>query len=162
MALRILPAGQIPSGVLVTLDDATLSDVADSLGELPEAGHMEFDFELAYDTAADRITRVNLTMRMTIDLPVWTRVGSRPAAEQQEWQRFLRAMRVHEDGHADICRSEVNTTYERLQQATPSTIDDVLEAERQRIIRLNELYDHRTGSGTTQQTPHGSTEIRIP
>lgn len=162
MTLRVLPAGAIAAGVHHTFDDNTLADVTTSMDQLEEAAAAEFHFNMSYDTAGARVTNVNLTMRVTIDMPVWTRVAQRPQAEQNEWNRFLRALRVHEDGHITIFRHEAPTTYERLVAATPSTINDVLEAERQRIVQLNEVYDNRTDHGRTQQTPHGTTVIVIP
>jgi predicted secreted Zn-dependent protease len=117
---------------------------------------------MSFAHANGNITRVDLTMALTIDMPVWSKVGKAKQAEQNEWNRFLRALRVHEDGHITICRAEAPTTYQRLMRATPNNINDVLDRERARIQSLNDAYDTRTDHGRTQQTPHGTTVITLP
>jgi hypothetical protein len=162
MTLRILPAGAISPGVHHTFRDATLEDLVDGMDPDEEAGFAEFAFGLSFDHAGGRVTRVDLTMTLTIDMPVWSTVGRRPQAEQDEWARFLRALRVHEDGHIAIFRREAPKTYDKLLTTRPGTIEAVLERERLRIVALSDAYDVRTGHGTTQQTPHGTTVITVP
>jgi predicted secreted Zn-dependent protease len=162
MTLRILPAGAIAAGVHRTLTDATLEDLVDTAGADGELARAEFAFALDYDHANGRLTRIDLTVRLTIDMPEWPNSSRRPQAEQDEWDRFLRALRVHEDGHIAIFRREAATTYRTLQRSRPGTINDALAREEERINRLSVAYDHRTGHGRTQQTPHGTTEIQVP
>jgi hypothetical protein len=101
-------------------------------------------------------------MRLSIGMPVWTKVAQRPAAERTDWARFLRALRVHEDGHIRIFRAEAPTSYQLLTQSTPDAINDVLAKETARIEALSDAYDHRTDHGQSQQTPHGTTVITVP
>lgn len=161
MTLRILPAGAITPSVHHTFEDETLADVAANT-DADEPALAEFSFEMSFDHEANRITRVELTMWLTIAMPEWTNVSGRPQAEQDEWARFLRALRHHEDGHIAIFRREAQTTYNRLTAATAKTINRVLNTERARIQRLSDAYDHTTDHGRTQQTPHGTTIINVP
>lgn len=160
--LRIIPTGTITAGLSHRFREATLAQLVAAAEELDEMGHADFRYALNFGHANGQLTRVDLTMRLTIDMPTWTQAVRRPQAERDEWERFLRALRVHEDGHIAICRPEAPTTYERLLAATPDTINDVLNEETERIRALNRAYDTRTGHGTTQQTPHGTTVIQIP
>jgi predicted secreted Zn-dependent protease len=161
--LRIVPAGTITAGTSHTFDAASMRDLVAAMSGLDEVGHADFDLQLAFATdGGNRLTNVDLTMTLTIDMPVWKQAASRPAPERNEWNRFVLALREHEDGHISICRREAPTTYERLVAARPTTINDVLDAERARIQRLNDAYDTRTGHGTRQQTAHGSTVITVP
>ena len=161
--LRIVPAGTITAGTSHTFDAPNLRDLAAAMAGLAEVGHADFDLALAFATdGGNRLTNVDLTMTLTIDMPIWNQASSRPDPEKNEWNRFLRALRAHEDGHIAICRAEAPTTYDKLTKATPATINDVLEAERLRIKRLNDAYDTRNGHGTRQQTAHGSTTITVP
>jgi hypothetical protein len=162
MTLRILPAGAISAGVHHTFTDATLADLVDAFDPSEEPALAEFAFSMSFAHAGGRLTNVDLTMRLTIDMPVWSKVGRRPQAEQDEWARFLRALRVHEDGHIAIYRREAPITYERLLESTPGAVEALLETERVRIVGLSDAYDTRTGHGTTQQTPHGTTVITVP
>lgn len=162
MPLRILPAGAMPVDAHHTFEEATLEDVADSMDAMAEVGNVDFALELSFANSGNRVTRVDLTMRLTLAMPVWTEVGNRPQAEQNEWNRFLRALRVHENGHLAICRREAPVAYRRLRKAKADTINDVLSAEETRIQRLNDAYDHRTDHGRTQRTRHGTTVIQLP
>jgi hypothetical protein len=162
MTLQILPAGAITAGVHDTFTDTTLEDLVDNADTTQEPGLAEFAFELGFDHANGRLTRVDLTMRLTIDMPEWSNVGRRPQAEQDEWNRFLLALRHHEDGHIAIFRREAATTYRKLLRSRPGTINGVLTREKNRIKGLSRAYDHRTNHGLTQQTPHGTTVITVP
>lgn len=162
MSIRVLPVGAITPGVHHTFDERTLEDVSLAMDGMHEAAHAEFAFEMSFSTAGSRVTRVDLIMWLTIDMPVWSHVDGSTQAEQDEWNRFLRALRAHEDGHITICRREAPKTYRKLTSATPGRINAVLESERVRIQALNDAYDHRTDHGRSQQTAHGSTVINLP
>jgi predicted secreted Zn-dependent protease len=129
---------------------------------MDEAAYAEFDLQMGFAHSNGAITAVDLTMTLTIDMPVWSKAGSARQVEQNEWNRFLRALRTHEDGHIAICRREAPVTYNKLLKATPRTINDVLDKERSRIKRLNDVYDHQTDHGRTQNTPDGNTVITVP
>src|SRR5215208_5914184 len=159
MTLRILPAGAISVGVHHTFSEATLAGIVASMGSMDEAAYAEFAFSLSFAQANDRITSVDLTMQLRLDMPEWPNVSQRPQAEQDEWNRFLRALRAHEDGHTAIFRREAPTAHQRVSRAQPDTAEDVLEAERVRIVGLSDAYDHRTDHGRTQRTAHGTTVI---
>jgi hypothetical protein len=160
MGLTINPTGAITTGVLMTITDANLRDlVANAPAEM---GLAQFAFGLNFNHSGGRITTVDLTMNLTIDMPEWPNASGRPAAERTEWARFLRALRAHEDGHIEIFRGQAERAYNRVRRATPATINQVLESERVRIQGLSDAYDTRTGHGTTQQTAHGSTTITVP
>jgi predicted secreted Zn-dependent protease len=162
MALRILPAGAIVASVHYTYTDQTLADLVASMSRHNEPAEAKFEFELSFDHAAGRLTNVELTMWLTIAMPEWTEVGTRPQRERTEWSRFLRALRHHEDGHIDIFRAEAPTAMRALEAATPRTINSVLAAQKRRIQRLSNTYDTQTGHGTRQQTPDGTTIINVP
>jgi predicted secreted Zn-dependent protease len=162
MSVRILPTGTVPAGVHHTFNESSLEDVSLAMNGMDEAAYADFEFELSFSTAGNRVTRVDLIMWLTIDMPVWSRVDRSPQAEQDEWNRFMRALRAHEDGHIAICRREAPKTYRKLTRASAGRINNVLEAERVRIKALNDAYDHRTDHGRSQRTPHGTTEIQLP
>jgi predicted secreted Zn-dependent protease len=162
MSLRILPVGAITPGVHHTFNERTLEDVSLAMDDMDEAAYAEFDFELSFSTAGSRLTRVDLIMWLTIDMPVWSRVDRSPQAERDEWNRFVRALRAHEDGHIAICRREAPKTYRKLTGSTPGRINGVLEREKVRIKALNDAYDHRTDHGRSQRSPHGTTAINLP
>lgn len=162
MTLRILPASAITAGVHHTFTERTLGELVANLDPAEEPALAEFAFELGFDHVNNRLTRVDLTVRLTIDMPEWPNATRRPQAEQDEWQRFLRALRHHEDGHIAIFRREAPKAYARLRRAGAGTINQVRLREETRIITLSDAYDHRTDHGRTQHTPHGTTVITVP
>jgi predicted secreted Zn-dependent protease len=161
MTLRFQPPGAITAGVSRRFRERTLADIADA-SDADEAGSATFRFDLDFRHANGQLTRVDLTVRLRIGMPVWIHRNGRPAAERNEWDRFHRALRHHEDGHIDIFRAEAPASYERLLRATPGTINAVREEEESRIQALSDDYDHRTDHGRRQQTPHGTTVIQVP
>jgi predicted secreted Zn-dependent protease len=162
MSLRVLPIGTLPAGVHHTFNESSLADVSLAMDRMDEAAYAEFEFELSFSTAGNRVTRVNLIMWLTLDMPVWSRVDRSPQAEQDEWNRFMCALRAHEDGHIAICRREAPKTHRKLTRASAGRINSVLEEERLRIKALNDAYDHRTDHGRSQRTACGTTAIRVP
>lgn len=161
MTLIIVPPAAIAPGVYQTFTDATLADLVATAGD-SEPAEATFEFGLDFAQVDNRLTSVDLTMRLAINMPEWSNAGSRPAAERNEWARFLRALRYHEDGHIDIFRREAPVTYKKLTASTPGKINEVLGAEKRRIQRLSDQYDTATGHGTKQQTPDGTTVITVP
>ncbi len=162
MPLQLRPVGNVPATPTLRLDDATLRDLArNHAGQ--ELGAANFETSLSYATnAAGRISRVDLTFTLSIEMPVWTRYSSRPQAERHEWDRFYRVLLEHERGHIAIFRREAQPTYVRLLAATTATIESVLEQETERIQRLSDAYDRQTNHGLRQNSTHGTTVIVAP
>jgi predicted secreted Zn-dependent protease len=162
MSLQIHPTGAITPYVFMRINDRTLAGVASNVTAQDEVGKARFVFGLSYDFANGLLTHVDLTLRLTIGMPVWVHRNSRPKAEQDEWDRFHRALRHHEDGHIAIFRAEAPDAYDHVAHSTPDTIHDVLDQQRARIQALSDAYDARTHHGLTQQTPDGNTVITVP
>jgi predicted secreted Zn-dependent protease len=161
MPLQFRPVG-VPVTPTRRLDYTTLRELArSSAGE--ELGAATFATSLTYATnAAGRISRVDLTFSLGIEMPVWTRYASRPEAERREWDRFYHALLEHERGHIAIFRREAQPTYARLLAATAATINSVLEQETARIQGLSDAYDRTTDHGRRQKSVHGTTVIEAP
>jgi predicted secreted Zn-dependent protease len=162
MPLQFRPAGNVPATPKLRLDDATLRDLArNRAGQ--ELGAAIFETSLRYETnAAGRISRVDLTFTLGIEMPVWTRYASRPEAERREWDRFYGALLEHERGHVAIFRREAQNTYARLLAGSAATINSLLEQETQRIQSLSDAYDRQTDHGRRQNSTHGTTVIVTP
>ena len=91
MTLSILPAGAIAAGVHHTFNDSTLADVTSTMGTMDEAAAAEFDLQMGYAHSNGQITKVDLTMTLTIDMPVWSKAGTYKQVEQDECNRRLGA-----------------------------------------------------------------------
>lgn len=163
MALRFRPAGSITAAAGHRFDDATLADVARSAAARGEVGRADFHFDMDYRTRNGQISRLDLIVNLSIEMPSWSEYPNRPQAEKDEWDRFHAALRHHENGHIAIFRREARTTYRRLRaESTPERLNAVLDAETARIQGLSDDYDVDTDHGRTQNTPSGNTVIQVP
>lgn len=71
-----------------------------------EWGRCRWTVDYDYETTNGRVTRVNITLRLTIRMPRWGEGFDQASpAARTEWQRMITALRAHEDHHADIARN---------------------------------------------------------
>lgn len=163
MALRFRPAGRVNAAAGHRFDEETLAAVARSAARRGEVGHADFHFDTDYRTRNGRVSRLDLIVTLTIEMPTWSEYPNRPQSEKDEWDRFHSALRHHEDGHIAIFRREARTTYRRLRRETdPDRVHSVLDDETARVQGLSDDYDVDTDHGRTQNTPSGTTVIQVP
>jgi len=104
------------------------------------------------------LTRLSVKLDAVIDLPRWTNRGAGPPALQAEWDRFIVALRQHEDGHKDNGVRAANDLANRLRALPPekdcAVLDAKVRALGERVIDQHRLadqaYDRSTGHGATQ------------
>jgi predicted secreted Zn-dependent protease len=163
MALRFNPAGDVRPTTSLRLTERTLAEVA-RRAETSETtvGTATFRTAFTYENTTDRISHLDLTFSLLIEMPVWQGYGTRPKAEKDEWDRFYRALLQHERGHIEIYKNGARQMYTRMAGATTATIQSVHDEEMARIKRLNAEYDRTTDHGRRQQTPYGTTVITVP
>jgi predicted secreted Zn-dependent protease len=106
---------------------------------------------------ACRATRVEVTAEITITLPRWRTPPDAPDDLRPQWDAYLAALRVHEEGHRDLAVAAARRAHSRLSGFRTSDCRDFnrdANAEGQRILdRLradNRRYDEKTGHGRTQ------------
>lgn len=98
----------------VTIEDPVVNDY-EVAGTTLRAVHRQLDpqewgrcrwtVDYNYDTDGGRVTKVNITLHLTIRMPRWGEGFDQASqAAQAEWQRMIAALRGHEDRHADIAR----------------------------------------------------------
>jgi len=163
MTLTVQPTGAVNAGTSHRLNEATLAEVARRVASIGVGlAHADWSFDWGWQQSAQGVFSVDLTMQLTMEMPVWSRKSSRPLAEQREWDRFLRALRQHEDGHHVICRREVQVMYRAMNGANQTNVQSVHNREGARIDRLNVEYDRSTDHGRRQTGPHGDTVINVP
>ena len=104
------------------------------------------------------LQKLSMKVEAVIDLPRWTNRGSGPPALQAEWDRFIVALRQHEDGHKDNGVRAANDLAGRLRALPPekdcAALDAKIRAVGERVIAEHRLadqaYDRSTGHGATQ------------
>jgi predicted secreted Zn-dependent protease len=120
--------------------------------------HIDWRFDMNSDgtgCTAQNIV-VNLDIRMT--LPRWERPRSADPALVERWDRYLAALRLHEDGHryrAEAAAGDVRRTLQRERTARDcGTLENRLNALANSLLdglrRQQEDYDRETESGRRQ------------
>ncbi len=130
----------------------TLAAVAKQL-DPKEWGRCTYDYDYIYETAANgRVTKVDVTLRLTIRLPHWQGkdYDQASAAVKEEWQRMLTALETHEDGHADIARTWAATMQTRLLGQRGGRVAQRHSQTRAAIKRAQDEFDKKTKHGQNQ------------
>ena len=163
MAFTVQPSGRVSATVSHQLTEETLADVAKRVTEIGAGiGSAGYSFNYSWSTDAKGKFSVELTLSLSMALPVWDKVSKRPEKEQNEWKRFLAALRDHEEGHHELYKREGKVMYDTMLRANSKTVARVFQNEKQRIARLDRAYDQRTKHGVEQNGPNGNTVINVP
>ena len=105
-----------------------------------------------------QVTSVDVQTSGTITLPQWTNEGAARPALRERWQRYIAALRRHEEGHYRFAVEAAAQIRESLsgmksglgcgdlQQRANARGQAILEAQR----RSERAYDQATGHGRTQ------------
>ena len=147
------------------VEGATVAAVDSSLrSRRPERAHgvavaeIDWDARLDYRTrdglAGCRLERVRLELVFTVILPrLATNVDTRSKLASQ-WERFLAAIKFHEEGHREITVREALELMEELEELRASSCSELRRqaaAASDRFVgrarNLNETYDLRTNYG---------------
>lgn len=109
------------------------------------------------------------SLTWTITLPEWKDSGNASAAQQAEWERFLKAVRVHEEGHVAVGDKAFadakpaaslgpftasDCDAKKAMDAAGAALEATIAAEFDRVAKAindaGEKYDKDTGHGATQ------------
>jgi predicted secreted Zn-dependent protease len=144
------------------LDGASLAVVAETIAGMAEAGKTEWFPRWSYETTGDAVSSVAITVEIRVTLPVWRAYGAASEAEKNEWDRFCRALRAHEQGHVDL----VHDTFSDLDgRMVGQTVGDATEAWHDAQTALqsasdayDDSTDHGRSSGTVMDLDAGSAD----
>jgi predicted secreted Zn-dependent protease len=120
--------------------------------------HIDWRFDMTSDGTrcmAQNIT-VDLDIRMT--LPRWERPRSASPALVERWDKYLAALRLHEDGHryrAEAAAADVRRTLQRERtardcRALEHRLNSLANSLLDELRRRQEDYDRETESGRRQ------------
>ena len=148
---------------------ATLAQLRDTMREtapkdaegLPRWGmarwRLRWKFEHAHATDC-RIGKFTITVTSRILMPRWVDREKAPQALQDTWERFYRALLLHENGHRDNGIRAANDLARRLRgmSAHPdcASLNAEIENVGQRIVGeyslVDKAYDRSTDHGVSQ------------
>jgi len=80
----------------------SLEAVAETISQMLEAGKTEWFPRYTYETEGILVSSVAVTVEMQVTLPAWVEYDSASESEKTEWDRFVGALRSHEEGHIEV------------------------------------------------------------
>lgn len=119
---------------------------------------VRWNYRLASSAGGCRVDSLEVSLEATMILPRWSGSKDAPASLRRQWERYVAALRLHEEGHyahgvavGDEVRRRLaalggTENCGRLRQRVDAEGEAVLEAYRKR----EREYDLHTGHGVTQ------------
>lgn len=109
------------------------------------------DCTFGYEGAPDKIAKCTVTVTIGVGLANWDKFGTRKAADA-EWTRFVKALKVHEDGHVAIAKKDLakvaDLTIGKTQDEAKAAVQAALDTS---TAGAQAAYDANNGHGATQQ-----------
>ncbi len=103
-----------------------------------------------YGTAACRLGKADVTVRVQVVFPRWTPPTGADAGLVASWRRYVRALARHELGHADFARGHRAAVLHAIRGATCASAVAAAQRQLDRIRRHDLSYDASTRHGATQ------------
>jgi predicted secreted Zn-dependent protease len=134
------------------LRGASLADVAEEIALKDEAAQTEWFPQYSFTTTGQQLATADVTVKMRITMPRWPGYDSAPAADQSEWDRFLAALQVHEQGHVDLVLQHLSNIDEQLVGQSPTAARGVWDETLGALKSASDSYDRETNHGRNQGT----------
>lgn len=107
-----------------------------------------------------RLTQVSTALTVRTTLPRWSSADEHPQLAAR-WRRYLRALREHEEGHAQNGRSALRAVGERLRALPPEadcrSLEGSVQAAADAVIAEHGARDRSWDARTEHGTKHGAT-----
>tara|TARA_R110002096_G_scaffold42970_2_gene115952 strand:- start:3168 stop:3761 length:594 start_codon:yes stop_codon:yes gene_type:complete len=121
-------------------------------------GGLSLRFDFAFGDQGCQLMGAELALHIHTTYPLWRERDRGPEAMRREWDRFAGALRVHEDIHGDLFRSEAQRLAERLESLPPArscdglhrAIDRERDAFDRAITQAQAAYERDTRNGAAQ------------
>ncbi len=130
-------------------------------GGFGHAGYLQWNLRWTYrpivDSSGCRVAEADVYLRTTLTLPVWNPPPQVAAMVVSEWDRFLHAVEVHEQGHRLIAVTAARRIREAIMGVAapscavlPSLVKIATAPLLDELRRTEEQYDTETHHGATQ------------
>ena len=140
---------------------ATLQTGLPRAGGLGYAGQLSWSVHWDYRSIADssgcRVADANVYLQTTMITPMWTAPANADGAVMSEWERFLRALEIHEQGHRTIAVRGATQLWQAILSVSAPSCDliaGLVETVTRPVVddlrRAEERYDVETRHGETQ------------
>jgi predicted secreted Zn-dependent protease len=111
----------------------------------------------SYETENDRLSAVAVTVVTRVTMPRWTGYAAADRSDQQEWDRFCRALRLHEQGHLDLVVLHLARVDERLLGRSVPAARRLWDGALTALADASRAYDRETDHGRKRGTLIGVT-----
>jgi Bacterial protein of unknown function (DUF922) len=125
----------------------SLADVVAAIQQREEAGKASWNPVYTYNQEDGTITSVDVTCEMAIEMPVWSDYASANAEDRAEWDRFLAALEIHEQGHIQIVQVHLDAVDSWFVGQPASQAAQLWQDGLARLQADSDGYDADTGHG---------------
>lgn len=142
---------------------STLAEVAKHVDLMQEAAqtHWHATYQVTQWGEGNHITSASVDVQITVSMPHWANASSRPQAEQDEWNRFLDALRTHEQGHIDLATQYLQHADTLIEGHDEQTAAQQWQGNLDALQQASDAYDtsndHGRNAGTTFTLPEDET-----
>lgn len=120
--------------------------------------NLQWRYNYSTDRGGCRLTGFTVQRSTTMQLPRWVDVDRVSPALRSDWERYSRALRLHEDGHVEtgaLAAAEIERRTAAVKRsptcaALTATLDEIGKAVIQEFKARDVEYDATTGHGATQ------------
>jgi predicted secreted Zn-dependent protease len=136
----------------------TLTEIGQHLEAMPEAAQTGWHggYHVTRWTG-NTIAAVQVDVNISVSMPHWVENSAAPAAQQAEWERFLTALRAHEQGHVDLITTYLQHADTILENVSEETAAQNWNDNNAALQAASDQYDtstdHGRNAGTTINLP---------
>jgi hypothetical protein len=125
----------------------TLADVVATIEQREEAGKATWNPAYTYQQEGGTITSVDVTCELAIEMPVWSDYSSASAEDRAEWDRFLAALEIHEQGHIQLVQAHLDGAESWFLNQPAESASTLWQDGLARLQAESDGYDADTGHG---------------
>jgi predicted secreted Zn-dependent protease len=103
-----------------------------------------------YGSSTCNLARATVTLTIDVHFPRWTHPQAASAQVAADWNRYAKALALHESGHANYARARYPYVLRAIRRATCRTADAAAQAQLALIRKHDLAYDAGTNHGATQ------------
>jgi predicted secreted Zn-dependent protease len=141
-----------------SIDSYRLVDAFGKRHDADTRSSIHWTYTTSSDASSCSLVSFHTTLDVQITLPQWQVSNEASGEMKQRWADYIRALRLHEDGHVQNGRMEATAISQLLQAVGPHAdcglLDRDVKEQTDRIHRYYEAsdidYDRRTDHGRTQ------------
>jgi predicted secreted Zn-dependent protease len=103
-----------------------------------------------YGSSNCSLAQAKVTLRVVVSFPRWTHPKAAPASLAAAWNRYVRALARHEQGHVDYAVARYPAVVRAIKRATCSSANAAALRQLDQIRKHDATYDTTTQHGATQ------------